>query len=91
MPRRYKTLHGIDIVPSVIRLCAMNRLLPNVGPSPGSIEQVHHQLLANLIPPDTMNDHLNGSHTVCADAAFVCKSSIKGIGKAGNEGGKDRP
>lgn len=39
MPRRYKTLHGIDIVPSVIRLCAMNRLLPNVGPSPGSIEQ----------------------------------------------------
>ncbi len=29
---RHQALHGTDIVQSVIRLCAMNLLLHNVGP-----------------------------------------------------------
>jgi type I restriction enzyme M protein len=35
---RHEALHGVDIVQSVIRLCAMNLLLHNVGPTAAQLD-----------------------------------------------------
>lgn len=62
---RYKALHGIDIVQSVVRLCAMNLLLHNVGPSPA-------QLDANLLPPAFRGLRRWDGHTKLARSGIPC-------------------
>jgi type I restriction enzyme M protein len=67
---RHQALHGTDIVQSVIRLCAMNLLLHNVGPTAVQIDEVRRQLLNDKVPPDQVDDQLDALLPVRTDDAL---------------------
>jgi len=67
---RHQALHGTDIVQSVIRLCAMNLLLHNVGPTAVQIDEVRRQLLAEGVPPDQVDEQLDALLPVRTDDAL---------------------
>ncbi|MEB3170344.1 MAG: N-6 DNA methylase [Synechococcaceae cyanobacterium] len=67
---RYQALHGIDIVQSVVRLCAMNLLLHNVGPTPAQLDARRRQLLDNKVPPDQVEARLDALLPVRAEDAL---------------------
>jgi type I restriction enzyme M protein len=67
---RHQALHGIDIVQSVIRLCAMNLLLHNVGPTAVQIDEVRRQLLAEGMPPGDVDKQLDDLLPVRTDDAL---------------------
>lgn len=67
---RYEALHGIDIVPSVVRLCAMNLLLHNVGPTPAQLDAKRRQLLDANMPLDQVDGLLDELLPVQADDAL---------------------
>ena len=67
---RYKALHGIDIVQSVVRLCAMNLLLHNVGPTPAQLDAKRRQLLEANMPLDQVDGLLDDLLPVRADDAL---------------------
>jgi type I restriction enzyme M protein len=67
---RYEALHGIDIVQSVVRLCAMNLLLHNVGPTPAQLDAKRRQLLAEKVPLDQVDARLDDLLPVRADDAL---------------------
>jgi len=67
---RHQALHGTDIVQSVIRLCAMNLLLHNVGPTAVQINEVRRQLLNDKVPPDQVDDQLDALLPVRTDDAL---------------------
>lgn len=67
---RYEALHGIDFVQSVVRLCAMNLLLHNVGPTPAQLDANRRQLLDNKLPPDQVEARLDALLPVRAEDAL---------------------
>ncbi|MFN9631668.1 MAG: class I SAM-dependent DNA methyltransferase, partial [Cyanobacteriota bacterium] len=67
---RYQALHGIDIVQSVVRLCAMNLLLHNVGPTPAQLDAKRRQLLEANMPLDQVDGLLDELLPVRADDAL---------------------
>ncbi|MCX5958177.1 MAG: N-6 DNA methylase, partial [Cyanobacteria bacterium] len=67
---RHQALHGIDIVQSVIRLCAMNLLLHNVGPTAVQVDEVRRQLLAKGMPPGDVDKQLDELLPVRTDDAL---------------------
>jgi len=67
---RYEALHGIDIVQSVVRLCTMNLLLHNVGPTPAQLDARRRQLLNNKLPPDQVEALLDQLLPVRAEDAL---------------------
>jgi type I restriction enzyme M protein len=56
---RYQALHGVDIVPSVVRLCAMNLLLHNVGPSASQLADRRRALLAEGLEAEQVEAQLD--------------------------------
>ena len=56
---RYQALHGVDIVPSVVRLCAMNLLLHNVGPSASQLADRRRELLDAGLEADQVEAQLD--------------------------------
>ena len=76
-------LHGIDIVDSVTRLCAMNLLLHGIGPTDGEVE-----------PPVRTDDSLRDAgsdrfHLVLTNPPFGRKSSVRVINAEGEEERQD--
>ena len=67
---RYEALHGIDIVQSVVRLCAMNLLLHNVGPTPAQLDARRRQLLEDKVPPEQVDALLDQLLPVRAEDAL---------------------
>ena len=67
---RHQALHGIDIVPSVIRLCAMNLLLHNVGPTAAQLDAQRRELLEQGRPADQVDDQLDKMLPVRTDDAL---------------------
>ena len=49
---RLDALRGVDIVQGVTRLCAMNLMLHNVGPTPQELEKLRRDLIAAKKTPD---------------------------------------
>jgi type I restriction enzyme M protein len=67
---RHQALHGVDIVQSVIRLCAMNLLLHNVGPTAAQLDARRRQLLEGGLPPDQVDAQLDTRLPVRTDDAL---------------------
>jgi type I restriction enzyme M protein len=67
---RHHALHGVDIVQSVIRLCAMNLLLHNVGPTAAQIDTRRRELLAAGVPADQVDAQLDALLPVRTDDAL---------------------
>lgn len=67
---RHQALHGVDIVQSVIRLCAMNLLLHNVGPTAAQLDARRRALLADGMPPDQVDERLDDLLPVRTDDAL---------------------
>jgi type I restriction enzyme M protein len=86
---RHQALHGIDIVQSVIRLCAMNLLLHNVGPTAVQIDAVRRQLLAEGMPPGDVDkqlnfvQHIKSLFTINGRAAVIVPDNVLFEGGAG--------
>lgn len=49
---RLDALRGVEIVQGVTRLCAMNLLLHNVGPTPHELARIHDALIAEGMTPE---------------------------------------
>jgi len=76
---KYHALHGVDIVDSVTRLCAMNLYLHGIGPDDDEVE-----------PPLRTNDSLRNEpsdhyHVVMTNPPFGKKSSITVVNEEGDE------
>jgi type I restriction enzyme M protein len=67
---RHQALHGVDIVSSVIRLCAMNLLLHNVGPTAAQLDARRRALLEAGLPPDQVDAQLDDLLPVRTDDAL---------------------
>jgi type I restriction enzyme M protein len=67
---RHHALHGVDIVQSVIRLCAMNLLLHNVGPTAAQIDARRRELLTSGVPADQVDAQLDALLPVRTDDAL---------------------
>ena len=67
---RHEALHGVDIVQSVIRLCAMNLLLHNVGPTAAQLEARRRQLLEGGQDADQVDAQLDALLPVRTDDAL---------------------
>jgi type I restriction enzyme M protein len=67
---RHEALHGVDIVQSVIRLCAMNLLLHNVGPTAAQLDARRRQLLEGGLPADQVDAQLDTLLPVRTDDAL---------------------
>lgn len=67
---RHEALHGVDIVQSVIRLCAMNLLLHNVGPTAAQLDAKRRELLQGGLTPDRVDEQLDDLLPVRTDDAL---------------------
>ena len=67
---RLDTLRGTDIVQSVVRLCAMNLLLHNVGPTTHELERVYADLLKAGKSQDQATATIDARLPVRADDAL---------------------
>jgi type I restriction enzyme M protein len=67
---RHQALHGVDIVQSVIRLCAMNLLLHNVGPTAAQLDAKRRELLEGGLPADQVDAQLDDLLPVRTDDAL---------------------
>jgi len=76
---RHQALHGVDFVQSVIRLCAMNLLLHNVGPTAAQLDD-----LLPVRTDDALRELGSSRYNIVAtNPPFGRKSSIKVIGEEG--------
>jgi type I restriction-modification system DNA methylase subunit len=73
---RHQALHGVDIVQSVIRLCAMNLLLHNVGPTAAQLDARRRQLLEGGLPADQVDAQLDALLPVRTDDALLDSDNL---------------
>ncbi len=76
---KYHALHGVDIVESVTRLCAMNLYLHGIGPDDDEVEPPLRTDDALRTEP---SDHF---HVVMTNPPFGKKSSVTVVSEAGEE------
>ncbi|NDG75836.1 MAG: SAM-dependent DNA methyltransferase, partial [Synechococcaceae bacterium WB8_1B_136] len=74
---RHEALHGVDIVQSVIRLCAMNLLLHNVGPTAAQLDAKRRELLDHDANPDQVAKQLDDLLPVRTDDALRELSTVR--------------
>ena len=67
---RLHGLRGVEIVPDVTRLCAMNLLLHGVGPSMAELDALRRQLLADGQPEDQADHTLDATLPIRTDDAL---------------------
>lgn len=67
---RLDALRGVDIVQSVTRLCAMNLLLHNVGPTPQELDRIRAQLVGQGRSPDEADAEIDRRLPVRSDDAL---------------------
>lgn len=67
---RLHALRGVEIVHGVTRLCAMNLLLHNVGPTPQELERLRAKLLSAGKSPEVADSQINRSLPVRTDDAL---------------------
>lgn len=64
---RRDALRGVEIVQGVTRLCAMNLLLHNVGPTPHELDEKRRQLIAKGVRADVADADIDESLPVRTD------------------------
>jgi type I restriction enzyme M protein len=67
---RQHALRGVEIVQGVTRLCAMNLLLHNVGPTPQELESMRKQLIADGRTPEQADAAISRRLPVRTDDAL---------------------
>lgn len=67
---RLDSLRGVEIVHGVARLCAMNLLLHNVGPTAQELARVHAELVASGSTPEQADSEIDSRLPVRADDAL---------------------
>jgi type I restriction enzyme M protein len=67
---RLQALRGVEIVQDVTRLCAMNLLLHNVGPTPQELEKVRSRMIAKGETPEQADAEIEHRLPVRTDDAL---------------------
>jgi type I restriction enzyme M protein len=67
---RLDSLRGVEIVQGVTRLCAMNLLLHNVGPTPQELEKLRNELIADGSSPEQADAEMDRRLPVRTDDAL---------------------
>jgi type I restriction enzyme M protein len=67
---RLDSLRGVEIVQGVTRLCAMNLLLHNVGPTPQELEKLRNELIAAGSSPEQADAEMDRRLPVRTDDAL---------------------
>jgi len=67
---RLDAIRGVEIVQGVTRLCAMNLLLHNVGPTPQELMQIRAELVAGGLTPEQADAEIDAMLPVRTDDAL---------------------
>ena len=67
---RLDALRGVEIVPGVTRLCAMNLMLHGVGPTPQELDALRAKLVKSGVAPDEADARIDARLPVRTDDAL---------------------